>query len=174
MWIATGLVIAGTAMSVYGQIQQGEAARIAGEDNQRIADNNAAIARSNADAEFNQQSLVAKNLRSRQERLAGAQRSAAANSGLLLNGSVADVMTDSQLQSQMDIHANYQDSNNRISGMLQQSSDFTAQGSLAKTTGKNTQNSSYWGAGGSLLSGAGAAYGTNSNIKYRKSGNKID
>lgn len=153
--IAAYASVAAAGIGTYATVQQGRAANAAAQAQADLYARNSRVAQNNATAEIATQKDTAKRMTSAQERLLGAQAAAAASSGLRLNGSVLDVMSDSALQSQLEIGDTIRESNNRASAILQQSSDFTAQAGMSRAAGANAKTSAYWGAGGTLLSGAG-------------------
>ncbi len=161
-WSYIALAV-GTVVSATGTIVSGQQQAAASKDRSRVAENNRLAALASAYDEDRARYLESEELEARRQRILGQQASAASASGLQLNGSVFDVMTDSTIQSQLDQDAARRQSQNRSTGLLGQANDFAAEASMARAAGRAAVTSSYWGAGGTLLSGAGqvgVAYNT--------------
>lgn len=139
------LMVAGSVMSAIGAIQQGQAAKSAGEYNATIAMQNSQIARQNA------QDKAAQSDRETYLRLGSIRANQGASGGASGEGSVLDVIGDVAAQSELEKQQIiYQ-------GELQ-ARGFQNDAELESFSGKTKQNASYWKAGSELLSG-GYNYG---------------
>jgi len=112
--LSTGLLIAGTAMSAIGQIQQGNAAASAAKANASLtelqgreasitSEYNAAVSRANAEAIRTSADFDIARQRVAKETLRGAQVTRYAAGGVKLEGSPLDVLIDSAAQAELDI-----------------------------------------------------------------------
>ena len=162
----------GTGVAAVGTIQQGKAQSAMhkfqaqqAEENAKRAQQNAA---SEAEAEVRRQSYLDGQKRS----TLASQRAALASSGLLLTGSSLDVMSDTDLNFELQKADSRDQSANRRMSMLDQSHDFMIDSQLQMVAGKNAKAASYWGAGGTSLSGGGqTAQGASRYSEQKKAGN---
>lgn len=133
-------VVGSTALSVYGSIQEGNAAADAGREQQRL---NQIDAKAEIEAGLYNAKLI--------RRAAATTRSAAkaslAASGVDVNSGVADVIdTDISNRSQEDIYQTILTSNQRADRLI-------AEGKQAVETGEDMQKAGYINAASSVLSG---------------------
>lgn len=142
---------AGTALSVFGSLQGGKAAKAAADFNQKINLQNAEIARQEA-------SDQARVIDRQNYLLAGAIRAAQGASGGKQQGSVLDVIADAaaqgELEKQMVIYR----------GELK-ARGYTNTAMLDEMGGDAAQSGSYWKAGSELLSGAVNTYKSYTSLK---------
>ncbi len=139
------IMAAGAVMSAIGAIQQGQAAKKAADYNSAIATQNSAIARQNAADKAHQAD------RETYLRLGSIRANQGASGGAAGEGSVLDVIGDVAAQSELEKqHIIYQ-------GELQ-ARGFQNESTLDTFAGETQQNTSYWKAGGELLSGASKTY----------------
>lgn len=154
---AAVVVVAGAAVGAYGTIQQGKAQSAMAKFQAQQAEENAKRAQQNAaseaEAEVKRQSYI----EGQKKSTLASQRAALASSGLLLTGSSLDVMSDTDLNFELQKADSRDQSANRRMAMLDQSHDFMIDSQLQMVASKNAKTSSYYGAGGTLLSGAGQA-----------------
>jgi hypothetical protein len=132
-------MIASTAMSVMGSIQQGKAAKAAANYNVAIANRNAGIARQQAAADAESQQRDARHK-------LGAMRAAYGASGITAEGSPIDVLESSAAMAELDKQ------NILYKGELR-AMGYADEAALEKTRGNNAMNSAYMKAGSSLLTG---------------------
>jgi hypothetical protein len=160
-WTAIAAVgaVAGAGVAAVGAIQQGKAAEAQAEFQARESQLNAqrAVANAQAEAEANQREQ--KLLEQRKKSVLASQKSAVAASGLELSGSSLDLMSDTDLNFELQKADSRQGSRLRQYQYLNQSRDFGIESQLRIIAGRNARTSSYYGAGSSLLSGAGQAAG---------------
>jgi hypothetical protein len=157
--IAAVASAAGAGIAAAGAIQQGQAAKRMGDYNARIAANNSKIQKNNAVAAQQQAGLEADRKRRIGKIVAGKQRSAATKSGVTFSGSVEDVMIDSSINVEIDALTDLYKGNLSSQDYINRSQSASAEGQLARMQGRAAKTSSYYQAGGSILSGAGSAAG---------------
>lgn len=145
------LVVAAAGVAAYSAIQQGQAAKAAGNYNATIQTQNAALARQQA------QQLAAQSDRETYLRLGTIRANAAKNGGASDAGSVLDVLGDAAAQGEMQ-----RQSILRAGEMKARDSSNTA--SLDSFQAKFAGEAGYTTAAGSLLSG-GAGYYSNSLLR---------
>lgn len=139
------LAITGSTMQAIGAIQQGTAAKNAGDFNAAILNQNAVTERQMAGEREEAQRRTAR-------RVLGSQRAALAQSGIGLDGSAADVMQQSAANAELDALTTRYEGELRSRGM-------ETQARLERYQGKAAKKASYFEAAGSILSGSGQAYG---------------
>lgn len=143
--IAVALAAVGTGVGVYGAVAQGDAAKDAGKRQQDIANQN-------AKAEQAAAALEAGQIRRRNLLRLGSQRAGAAKSGVLIDDSAMDVITDSAIQGELEA----------LSAIYSGSSSAAAhrnRGSLAAWEGRRARSASYINAGSTLIGGIGLGVG---------------
>lgn len=153
MAVATSTAImvtmaAATAVSAYGQYQQGKAEKKMHDANARIQERNAQIAleKANYEAELASQKL---------RRAIGAQRAAQGASGYLMSGSALDLQEDSVTQGEMDRLA-------ILYGGNVDAENWRSEADLSRMKGKAAKQAGTTAAFGTLLSGgAQTAYAGN-------------
>ena len=143
------LIGGATVVKAVGAIQSGAAAQDAANFNAAILNQNATVARQQADAQEEAQ-------RRKSRQVLGQQRAAFAQAGTGLDGSAADVMEQSATMAELDALTM------RYEGDLQ-ARGLGNQAKAAKFEGKMAKRNSYFQAAGTLLSGS-ADYGA-----YKKS-----
>jgi len=131
-------------VSAVGLLSAGQASYQAYEYNAKVAENEAVMARQAADIEE-------KRFRRRVQAMLGSTRAATAGSGLLLEGSAMEVLGENAAQSELDALAI------RYAGTVGEVR-ARAQAATERLQGRAARTSSYWQAGGTLLTGA-AKYG---------------
>lgn len=141
--IAVALTAVGAGVGTYAAVQQGNAAKAAGRNQQEAANASAKAANDAAALEAGQ--IRRKNLL----RL-GAQRASAAKSGILIDDSAGDVITDSAIQGELEaLSAVY-------SGAAT-SSAHQRRGALARYEGNQAASAAYIGAGSTVIGGLGSS-----------------
>jgi len=133
-------LIASSAFSAMGAIQQGKSAQAAANANAQIAENNAAIARASSEAEESRR-------RRASEKEMGTLRTRIGKSGVTATGSILDVVEESVYNSEVDAM------NARLEG-AQQSTSFLNQANVSRAEGANAKRSGYISAAGTLAGGA--------------------
>lgn len=135
--------VVGTVAGVAGAIQQGKAAKDA-------ADYNAAVARNQAIAERQKAQFDADRDRDATRRLLSLQNAQFLASGVEVSGTPLLVMSDQAAQGELDAQA-------IIYGGTVRAQGFENEATMQTMRGKAAQTSSYFKAGGSLLTGGGKA-----------------
>lgn len=143
-FLALGFMAAGSAISAYGQYQQGRAQAALAESNARLDDMSAIQAKQEAAYDELRH-------RERVRRLLGTQRAKYGKSGVLMSGSVLDVMRDSIVQGELDAltirrRGEIQAIRHRHSAEIQ------------RATGRATKRAATTAAIGTLVTGAGNTY----------------
>jgi hypothetical protein len=167
---ALALMAVSTAMTAYGMYSQGQQQKAMGEYQSAVAKNNAITAENNAqiqergaaDAEARGR-IEEQQHRLKVKGLIGSQRSALAASGVQVDtGSALDVVSDSAMFGEMDALTIRSNAEREAYGMRvgaynsrAQGANFIAEGNMAQLAGSNAARNGMWGAGASLLSGAG-------------------
>lgn len=163
-FLGVALAAAGTAVSVVQARSQAKAQEKAAKFNEQIALDNAAVAARKADDE-------ARQVRRRNVLTLGKQRSAAAKSGVLISGSVSEVITDSAIQGEMDRLAVL------YSGALAGRS-FRSEASLFGAKASNAKAGAAYETAGTALSGLGRTVSAASDLPAFKprltSPNQVD
>lgn len=142
--LTTALSVAGTAFSVLGAIQEGQAASAQADYQAQVANRNAEISA--------QQTKEALETQDRERRLRrGAAIAAGGASGVGID-SFGDILSSSAMQEEMDLL------NIKQQGLLQQQ-NFESEARFAKAQGKQAKTASYMKAGTALIGGASDLFG---------------
>lgn len=156
-YIALGASALGAATSVYGSIQQGQAAKAQADYQAAVARNNAVLA-SRAAADARSQGEVAAANRARQgAQLLGRQRATLASNGVLVDqGSALDLTSDTAGQNELDQLTIRNNAERQALGFEAQGMNYGSQAGLDTAAGSNAASAGYTRAFGSALSGAGS------------------
>lgn len=169
--LALGMAIAGTAVSAYGQIKAGKAAKRAGEANQRAAESQAELAEYNAGvAEIQARDALERGydeenrFRQKVKLLIGEQTAGQAASNVDVNfGSAVDVRADAAFLGELDALQIRNNAAREAWGYKVQGEDLRRraeiarkEGTMLNETGKAQASASYWGATGTII-GAGSS-----------------
>jgi len=141
--VAAPLMIAAAGIQAIGAIQQGSAAKAAGDYNAAIAQQNAQFAREDAALQMQQQD--------RENRmLLGANIAAAGASGIKAGGSVLDVLGDAARQGELARQNIFRQGEMKAAG-------YQNTARLDQMQGDAAQKASYFQAAGDLLGGGANA-----------------
>jgi hypothetical protein len=151
--------VVGSAVTAVGAIQQGRAVAAQNKFAAREAEMNAKRAIGNAQAEADASQREQRFLEQRKNSALASQKAAVAASGLDLSGSALDVMSDTDLNFELQKADSRYESRLRQYQHLNQSRDFGVESQLRMVAARNARTSSYYSAGGTLLSGAGQTAG---------------
>ena len=143
--MAAAAMIGGGLIGAYGQLQQGQAAKQAGEYNAAIAEQNAELTLKQAASDERQHRMMFK-------RQLGDMRASIGASGVSLEGSPLEVLEDSVAQAEQDAL------NIRLAGQ-QKAWAFRSEAKLQRFQGSMAEQGSYYGAASSLLTAGGHASG---------------
>jgi hypothetical protein len=165
--LATALA-ASTAVSAIGAIQQGQAQEAsyksqaaAAEYNSQINQNNATVAKYNAQSSAQQAAAAEDAQRRKFAALEGSASAGVAQSGTGFEGSNADVLKQNAVNNELDaLNIRYQ-GNQQKNSFINTSSNYNAQSNLdlmgasaARNNASNAVTGSYLNAGSNLLAGA--------------------
>jgi hypothetical protein len=156
--IATVAMVASTAVSAAGAIQQGQAQAAQGRAQQQAQQYNAVIKDQNARLARQQAGSREEQQRRQSRQLMGQQRAALAQAGIGMMGSALDIEEQSAVRAELDALTIAYEGELQAKGMLAAAQQDLFQGEMALAAGKGEQAASYISAGASLLSGA-ARYG---------------
>lgn len=151
----TLMLVASTAMSAVGSIQQGNAQASAYKREAAVNEENARIARLNAERTAQAYSLQEDKLRRSQKLALGQQRAAAAESGVgASTGSNLDIQVEDSAQAELDaLTLRYDGQNDRIN-QLNQGIQFSNAAATSRANAKSAKQSGYTGALASVVGGA--------------------
>jgi len=169
-YLATAAVVmiaAGTTVAAVGSIQQGKAQSAMNKFQAQQAEENAKRAQQNAASEAEAEVKRQAYLEGQKKSTLASQRSALAASGLMLTGSSLDVMSDTDLNFELQKADSREQSSQRRMSMLDQSHDFMIDSQLQMVASKNAKTASYYGAAGTSLSGFGQAAAVGSQPKSK-------
>jgi len=154
MAIATVTAVAATGVSAVSQIQQGK-------EQQKWSEYNAAVAERDAKAATAAAGYEASQKRKETERLLGRQRALYGKSGVTMEGSPLELMSETAAEGELDAL------------MIQRTGAVSAQrygeeATLSRMKGSSAKRAGYWGAGTTLLTGAGSAASSYGSYKLKK------
>ena len=152
--IGVGTALAGTAVSAVSQIQQGK-------EQQKWSEYNAAVAERDAKAAKAAAGYDASQKRKETERLLGRQRALYGKSGVTMEGSPLELMSETAAEGELDAL------------MIERTGSVGAQryqeeATLSRMKGSSARKASYWGAGTTLLTGAGSAASSYGSYKLKQ------
>jgi hypothetical protein len=165
---AVAVLAVGATVGAYGTIQQGKAQSAMNKFQAQQAEENAKRAQQNAASEAEAEVKRQSYLEGQKRSTLASQRAALASSGLLLTGSSLDVMSDTDLNFELQKADSRDQSAQRRMSMLDQSHDFMIDSQLQMVASKNAKASSYYGAAGTFLGGMGQAAAVASQPKSDK------
>lgn len=152
--------VLGAGMSVYGQMQQGQAAKAQASYQAQVTERNKQMLEYQAEDRAEQGRLQEEQHRQKVRQLMGTQRAGLSASGVTLDdGSAVDLMTDTATIGEMDAQTIRQNTAKDIWAIRNQQQGLDAESSLLMSRGKAAAQSGTVGAFGSLLGGAGRVAG---------------
>ena len=147
---------AGTALTAYGQYQQGQAAEAQGRYQAAVSRNNQIIAERMAKDALERGKTEEALHRQKVERFKGAQRAALAKSGVVVDqGSALDVLLDTAEMGELDALTIRSNAEREAYGYRVKGMNFAAEGELAKLRGKAQRRAANIQAMGTILGGTG-------------------
>ena len=150
--------LAGTGMSVYGNVQSGRQAGAAAAYNAKLARREANLAEMRAQDAQRRGGLEEDRFRRQQSLLQGEQVSGLAAAGVELDsGAPLQILADTAEATELDARTIRYNAQLEAWGLRNQGEGHAAQARLALAEGRNARNSAYLSAGSSLLSGLGTA-----------------
>ena len=144
--LAVGMMAAGTAVNAFGAYSAGKAKQAAYNYDAQVAEMNAGIAKEQAEFEAARQE-------SKTRRFIASQRVGFLANGVTISGSAMDILSDTTIQGEMDRLA-------IIYGGEVEAVNYRNDAQRSRFAGKQEAKAGMFNAAGSLLSGAGSAYGT--------------
>lgn len=139
------LAAVSTAVTVVAAVQQGKAAQRAADFNAKVAQDNAMLARQQAQSKARQQDRV------NRLRLGAIRAAHGASGGAAGEGSVLDVLGDTAMQGELE-------KQNILYAGRVQAAGYRNEASLSTAEGKSARAASTLKAGSALLSGASQGY----------------
>ena len=144
--VAIGLMIAGTAMSAYGQIKQGQQTQAIANQNASIDNQKAQQAEQIGSIQSNQQVL-------RTRQILGAQTAAmGASGGVVDTGSSSQVLNDTSMTGTTNAAQ-------AAGNSMQQAWGYNTQATMDRTQGRFAADNGYMSGASTILGGAASAYG---------------
>jgi hypothetical protein len=153
--VIVAATVGASAISAYGQIQAGQAAKQAGDYNAAIARNNQIIAeRAAVDAET-RGDIAADEQRRKTARVAGAQRAAFGASGLAIDSAYStDILGDTAAFGELDALTIKSNAQREAYGYRVQGMNYAAEEAMARVGGKNANAAAQISAASTLIGGA--------------------
>ena len=134
----------GTATSVYGRLQEGNAVKKQAAYQAAVARNNAILAERAAQDAEQRGSLEAQRLALQARQLSGRQRAALAANGVLVDtGSALDVVEDTSAMGKLDQLTARRNAAREASNYRAQGMNFEASAQLAESRGSSARRASY-------------------------------
>lgn len=154
--IATVASVASGAVGAVGAIQQGRAAKAQADYQARVAENNRILAERAAKQAEEAGELASHQARQRARQLIGRQRAIiAAGGGDVGVGSALDITSDTAAFGELDALTIKTNAARDAANYRAQGANFQADADLARARGSTALTSSYFNAGGTILSTAG-------------------
>jgi hypothetical protein len=148
-------LIAAAALQAVGSIQEGNAKSSAYKREAQASEENARIARSNAERTASAYSQKEDNLRRSQKLALGRQRAAAAESNVGVNvGSNLDIQTEDTAQAELDALTLRYEGNNARTNELNRGIQYSNAAETSRTNAKTARRAGYMGALTSVAKGA--------------------
>lgn len=151
----TALAVTAAVVSATGSVYGGLAASQQGKYEQRVANENAKLAASQAADAQERGALEARNYQRRVAQTQGRQQAAMAANGIDTNfGSALDVQRDTAMIAREDAQTIYDNAGNEIQGFDISANNYRAQGAAARARGSAALTGSILEGGSTLLGGA--------------------
>ena len=158
--IALGLTLAATAIGAVGQVQQGQAAMASAKYNNQVAQMNAKIAERKAQDALERGKREEQKQRMETAALMGRQKAAlGANNVDVTFGSPFELINTTATLGEMDARTIRTNAARESYDFRVEAANKRAQGQMALLEGKSQRTGSLIAAAGTLLGGAGNAYG---------------
>lgn len=154
------LAAASTAVTAYGQYEEGQATREAMEYQAAVSRNNAIMEDRRAQEEIARGEQEASQRRRQIARLIGQQRANIGASGVEASGSVLDVVADTAEQGVSDLEMIRINAEQRARDRRYNAQNMRAQADLQQMQGRNAARAGTLSAFGTVLGGAGSLAGS--------------
>jgi hypothetical protein len=159
--VAIAATVVSAAVSAYGAVQQGNAAKNAAEYQSAVNRNNQQVAEWQAGDAIRRGEEAERQHRLRVAGVIGKQKSSMAANGVdLSSGSPLDIIGDTALFAELDALTIRSNAEREAYGYRVQSSNFAANSRLNLMQGSQAQTAGMIGAGATLLGGMGQAAGS--------------
>ena len=146
------------ATGVYGAYSQYQAGQAQADMARKQADVNAEMARREAEADAKAESQQAREMRDQQRRRRAAMEAAYATSGVLLEGTPAQMLTRQREADEFNVQARHQEGNERRKTMLWQASTGQQLGKFQAKATRRAANNSFIAGIGNTASGTFSNY----------------
>lgn len=157
--LITALTIGSTVMGAAGQIQQGQAAKKAGEYNAKVAEMNATLSERRARDALERGAVEEQRKRQEVAQLKGRQIASMAANGVDVGyGSPLDSIVDTAVLGEMDALTIRSNAYRENYDFKVDAANGRASASMARAEGKNAASAGYLGAAGTVLTGGSKAY----------------
>lgn len=154
-------------MGAAGAVQQGQAAASAGKYNQNIAEMNATLSERRAKDAMERGALAEQRKRQEVAKITGAQTAAMAANGVDLSfGSPLDTLVDTAVLGELDALTIRTNTNREAYDFRVDAVNKRASGQMERMKGDAAATGGYLKAGGTILGGAGSAYGRANGLSY--------
>lgn len=158
--LSTILTLASTALGAIGSIQQGQAAMKSAEYNNKVAQMNATISERRAADALERGATEEQKKRQQAQQILGQQRAAMSANGVDLTfGSPLDTIVDTSVLGELDALTIRSNAYREEYDYKVQAENERAGGQLQLMEGKAKQTAGYLDAFGTILGGAGKAFG---------------
>lgn len=160
-YVSMATAVAGTAVGVYGSIQQGNAAKASAEYQAAVDRNNQQVAEWQTKDALDRGKEAERQQRLKVQSALGSQRAAMAANGVdLSSGSPLDILGDTTMYGEMDALTIRSNAEREAYGYRVQSQNFASNAQLSQMRGSSAQTAGMIGAGSTLLTGAGQVANT--------------
>lgn len=151
----TMLTIGSMAMSAFSTIQQGKAAEAQANYQAQVADNNAKVARMQAEDALQRGQIEEQQHRRKVQQMLSTQRVGIGASGFDLSDTTSqDILGDTAMFGEYDALTIRNNAAREAWGYRNQASNYTAQAGANRAAGDNAMNNAYLSAGTDLLGSA--------------------
>lgn len=151
-------MVASSAASAVGAIQQGQAQKAQAESQAQANEYNAKVRQMQASVEREQTARREEQQRRKSRQVLGAQRAAISQAGIGLMGSALDIEEQSGINAEMDaLNIRYEGERNAV-GMLNDAQLENYYADANREAGSNAMKGAYLSAGASILSGTSSYY----------------
>lgn len=158
--ISMALALGSTLLGAAGQVQQGKAAKEAGEYNAKVGEMNAVLSERRAKDTFERGQQAEQMKRQEVQGVIGRQQAAMAANGVDLTfGSPLDTLVDTATMGELDALTIRTNTAREAYDFRVDAANKRAGASMDRAAGNNALKGSYLAAGGTVLAGAGKAYG---------------
>jgi len=157
--ISMALTLGASLLGAAGQVQQGKAAKEAGEFNAKVGEMNATLAERRAKDALERGKIEEQQKRQEVQGVLGRQRAAMAANGVdLAFGSPLDTLVDTATMGELDALTIRTNTAREAYDFRVDAANKRAGASMDRAAGSNAMKGSYLAAGGTVLTGAASGY----------------